>query len=133
MFFCEEILILFKDCRWQAALRIMLSALIADIVAYLGSISPDAGAAPEQQVNQKYMSSTMIYLTQLRLMNEIKLEDRLLALSAASLSCHGSQGGAVCRMTAALSAGDPRHARHEGCPLCSAWTATSPGCYHQAL
>ena len=34
------------ECRWQAALRIMLSALSADIIAYLGSLASDAAAAP---------------------------------------------------------------------------------------
>ena len=32
-------------CRWQAALRIMLSALTADAVAFIGSLATDAPAA----------------------------------------------------------------------------------------
>ena len=32
-------------CRWQAALRIMLSALTADVVAFIGSLATDAPAA----------------------------------------------------------------------------------------
>ena len=36
-----------ESCRWQAALRIVLSALTADVTAYIGSLAPpDAAAAP---------------------------------------------------------------------------------------
>lgn len=55
------------DCRWQAALRIILSALSADVVAYLRSLAPEAGAAPgtdapEQQVDREYMPAATMYL-----------------------------------------------------------------------
>ena len=128
------------DCRWQAALRIMLSALGADIVAYHGSLAPDAGAAlggaaPEQKVNQKYMSGFTICLTQMSFVGESKKDvmwhPQLPACKVSALNESSLPGSA--KMMAALSAGNPRHARHEGCPFRSAWTAAPHGCNHQAL
>lgn len=75
---CEEVLTHSMICRWQAALRIILSALSADIVAYLCSLAPDAGAAsgtaaPEQQVDQIHTSAATTYLTQMLLIRGIGL------------------------------------------------------------
>ena len=48
-------------CRWQAALRIILSALTSDAVAYIASLAPDAAAAPGTALHPQQVAAADLY------------------------------------------------------------------------